>query len=640
MGLRRPGDIAGPFSLNRIAASKETARNFASMTTKSEKVEPRLSRTSLLALMIFMLVPIVALFEVWPLSSGLTSGLTLLFVGIFLGTTVGTKRDCILQYNAGVYFFAAIVGGLAMSVLSGNYALDATWRWYLISLIACLFTLVAASELKACNPKRFHNVLSRYLWLGCLIYGILSILKYYGVLSLVIPNVEPSGTRLTGLWSQSNLTTTMCWLGVLAGAVSISGRHRKLWFGSLLVFGWTLACAASRMSWLMTAGLLLLIFVSRLPRFRTADAEASSRSLLKGVILVFILLFLVPPINQLIRDALVSIEVLEQGKAVSLAERDTFKESARLTELSKVIASVSESSWKELLVGVGPGNYPDFSYRADMSLPPEGLVAGTWSHSHNVFTMVFVELGLFGLVTLIALVASVAIVALKPVMDLPRFFSIGGIGLIFIHSNLEFPLWYLWFLILFCLFLTNLFEIRKYRGDSKWLKPGIGVSGLIMIGALLINTGSQYVQIVQVAMDSRRDRDDFQTLAILANDSLMGPYAILRKYRDFAPESSSIDWQLREVKRMKAWQPTDLVVLREFSLLVLKQDVEGACIVAGEAAYRYPHSAPIMLDHSLIAGSLSPGEITRLLNCIEDGLAPRGETISSMQQKNKSRLAN
>ncbi|WP_169054566.1 PglL family O-oligosaccharyltransferase [Marinobacter salsuginis] len=610
------------------------------MTTKPEKVEPRLSRTSLLALMMFMLVPIVALFEVWPLSSGLTSGLTLLFVGIFLGTTVGTKRDRILQYNAGVYFFAAIVGGLAISVLGGSYALDATWRWYLIALIACLFTLVAASELKACNPKRFHNVLSRYLWLGCLAYGILSILKYYGFLSLVIPNVEPSGGRLTGLWSQSNLTTTMCWLGVLAGSVSLSDRQRKLWYVSLLVFGWTLACAASRMSWLMTAGLFLLIFVSRLPRFRTAEAEASGRSLFKGVILVFILLFLVPPINQLIRDALVSIEVLEQGKAVSLAERDAFQENARLTELSKVMDSVRDFSWKEWLVGVGPGNYSDFSYRADMSIPPEGLVAGTWSHSHNVFTMVFVEFGLVGLLILIALVASIAIVALKPAMDLSRFFSIGGIGILFIHSNLEFPLWYLWFLSLFCLFLTNLFEVRQYRGDSKWLKPGIGIAGLIMIGALLINTGSQYIQIVQVAMDSRRDRDDFQTLAILANDSLMGPYAILRKYRDFAPESSSIEWQLREAKRMKAWQPTDLVVLREFSLLVLKQDLQEACIVAEKVAYRYPHSAPIMLDHALIAGSLSPSEITRILNCIEEGLAPRGETVVSMQQKNKSKLAN
>ena len=610
------------------------------MTTKSEKVELRLSRATLLALMIFMLVPMAALLEVWPFPSGLTFGLTLLFVGVFFGTAVGIKRDRIFQYNAGVFFFVAIVGGLAISVLSGSYTIDATWRWYLISLIACLFTLVAASELKGCNPKRFHNVLSRYLWLGCLTYGILSILKYYGFLSFFIPNVEPSGSRLTGLWSQSNLTTTMCWLGILAGAVSISGRHRTLWLGSLLVFGWTLACAASRMSWLMTAGLLLLIFVSRLPRFRTAEAEASSRSLFKGVILVFILLFLVPPINQLIRDALVSIEVLEQGKAVSLAERDTFKENARLTELSKVMVSARDFSSKEWLVGVGPGNYPNFSYRADMSMPPEGLVAGTWSHSHNVFTMVFVEFGLFGLVTLIALVASVAVVGFKPSMNLSRFFSIGGIGLLFIHSNLEFPLWYLWFLILFCLFLTNLFEVRQYRGDSKWLKPGIGIAGLVMIGGLLINTGSQYLQIVQVAMDSRRDRDDFQKLAILANDSLMGPYAVLRKYRDFAPESSNIEWQLREAKRMKAWQPTDLVVLREFSLLVLKQDVKAACIVAGEVAYRYPYSAPIMLDHALIADSLSPSEITRLLNCIEDGLAPRGETISSMQQKTKSKLTN
>ncbi|MHA7808466.1 MAG: PglL family O-oligosaccharyltransferase [Marinobacter adhaerens] len=610
------------------------------MTTKSEKVEPRLSRATFLALMIFMLVPIVALFEVWPISSGLTSGLTLLFVGIFLGTTVGIKRDRIFQYNAGVLFFVAIIGGLSISVLSGSYALDATWRWYLIALVACLFTLVAASELKACNPIRFHNVLSRYLWLGCLIYGILSILKYYGFLSLFLPNVEPSGGRLTGLWSQSNLTTTTCWLGILAGSVSISGRHRKLWLGSLLVFGWALACAASRMSWLMTAGLLLLIFVSRLPRFRTAEAEASNRSLFKGVILVFILLFLVPPINQLIRDTLVSIEMLEQGTAVSLAERDTFEESARLTELSKVMVSASDFSWKEWLVGVGPGNYSDFSYHADMSVPPEGLAAGTWSHSHNVFTMVFVEFGLVGLIILIALLAYIAIVSLKPAMDLPRFFSIGGIGLLFIHSNLEFPLWYLWFLILFCLFLTSLFAVRQYRGDSKWLKPGIGIAGLIMIGGLLINTGSQYLQIVQVAMDSRRDRDDFQKLAILANDSLMGPYAVLRKYRDFAPESSNIEWQLREAKRMKAWQPTDLVVLREFSVLVLKQDVNEACIVAGKVAYRYPHSAPIMLDHALLAGSLSPGEITRLLNCIEGGLAPRGETISSMQQKNKSKLVN
>jgi hypothetical protein len=610
------------------------------MTNKSVAFGPQFSKITLGSLMLFALTPQVALFEVWPLSSALVYGLTLLSVGIFLGGALVKKRGHILPYNAGAFFFAALVIGLAISVITTSYTVDATWRWYLISLWACLFTLVAASELKASNPKGFHSVLSRYLWLGCFTYGILSILKYYGVLSLFLPIVEPSANKLTGVWGQPNLTTTICWLGVLSGAASLSSRKRKLWYFSLLVFGWTLACAASRMSWLMTVGLLLLIFVSRLPRFRTVETQSSSRLLLTGVIAVFVSLLVVPPINQLIRDSLVSIDLLEESRTVSLIERETFQDSARLTELSKVVSQSGDFSLKEWLVGVGPGNYPSFSYQADMSIPPEGLVAGTWSHSHNVFTMVFVEFGLIGLFTLIVLLTSISIVALKPSMDLPRFFSVGGIGLLFIHSNLEFPLWYLWFLILFCFFLTNLFKVREYRGDSKWMKPAIGIAGLFMIGALLVNTGAQYLRIVQVAIDSQRDRDDFQTLAILANDSLMGPYAVLRKYRDFAPESSNIDWQLREARKMKAWQPTDLIVLREFSLLVLKQDLQDACRVAEKSAYRYPHSAPIMLEHALLADTLSPIEITKIASCIEVGLAPRGETLMSMQEKNQSKMAN
>ena len=91
---------------------------------------------------------------------------------------------------------------------------------------------------------------------------------------------------------------------------------------------------------------------------------------------------------------------------------------------------------------------------------------------------------------------------------------------------------------------------------------------------------------------------------------------------------------------MKNWQPKDLVVLREFSLLVLKQDVSEACEVAEHVAYRYPRSAPIMLDHSLLAETLSPVQIAEMANCIERGLAPRGETIESMQKKNQAEMSN
>lgn len=592
-------------------------------------------------LLLFMLTPSLGLLKVWPLSSAVTVGLTQICVGLLFGITLLTRRDSSFRFNTTVFFILGLVAALAVSVALNSYTYETSWRWYLITLIICLMGLVAASELKVRNPDEFHNKVSFLLWLGCFVYGVVSLLKYYGLLGLVFSWGEPEAGRLSGVWGQPNLTTTMCWLGVLAGAVVFSQKNQKgWWYVSVLMFGWTLACAASRLSWLMVAGLSTLILVSCLPRYRMKEAINAGRLLGWGIALVFVLLFLVPVLNQPLREALVSIGLLEQSATTSLINRDVFQDSARLREFSKVFSAADSFSWNQWLFGVGPGNYPTFSYQADMASPPEGLVAATWLHSHNIFSMVFVEFGLAGLAVVLAFVASTAYVALRAPMNISRFFSIGAIGLLFIHSNLEFPLWYLWFLVLLCLLLTNLFGVRELKGDSTWLKPVVGLSGLLMVVMLLVNVGYQHARITEVAMDSQRDKQDYQALALLANDRLMGPYAVLRKYRDFAPESSNLDWQLSEVRKMKAWQPRDLVVLREFSLLVLKQDVSQACAVAEQSAYRYPYSAPIMLDHSMLADVLPPGQIAKIANCIERGLAPRGETILSMQKKNHDKIFN
>lgn len=593
------------------------------------------------ALWLFMLTPALGLVRVWPLPSAVTAGLTLLCVGLFFAAMLLIKRDSRFRFNSSVFLFFGLIATLVVSVVLNNYAYETIWRWYLIAFIVCIMALVAASELKALSPQQFHNTITSSLWVGCFVYGIVSLLEYYGVVALLSSRGAPEAGRLSGIWGQPNLTTTTCWLGLLAGAVVFSRKEQKgWWYASILLFGWVLACAASRISWLMVAGLLTLIVVSRLPRYRAEETADASRLLAWGGVLVVLLLFVVPLLNQPLREALTGFGLLEQSSMTSLVNRDVFHDSARLAEFSKVFSSVDTFSWSQWLFGVGPGNYPTFSYRADMRLPPEGFVAGTWLHSHNLFSMVFIEFGLVGLAVLLVFLVSITLAALKAPMNAPRFFSIGGIGLLFIHSNLEFPLWYFWFLVLLCLLLTNLFEVRSFRGDSIWLKPVVGFCGLLMIGALLVNVGYQYFRITDVALSSQRDRNDYQSLAFLANDSLMGPYAVLRKYRDFGPESSNVDWQLREVRKMKAWQPRDLVVLREFSLLIMKQDIRAACQVAERSAYRYPYSAPIMLDHSLLAGVLSSAQVAEIANCIEVGLAPRGETIVSMQKKNRAELSN
>ena len=598
-----------------------------------------LAQTAILVL--FMVTPSLGLLKVWPLPSAITTGLTMLSVGLLFVTVSWSKPLFVLRFNVAIFLFLSLISALVVSVCINDYAYEASWRWYLISLIVCVMLLFCSCEMKANGAELFNAQISSLLWIGCLIYAVTSLLLYYGVLSLIVPWAEPAGGRLAGVWGQPNLTTTTGWLGLLAGAVACS-RHKRIvwWYTSVFLFGWLLACAASRMSWIVVVSLLILVWTSRLARFRTEQSDVASRLLFFGVLIAVILFFLVPLVDEPLHNYLVHIGLLDPASTVAMASRDIFHDSARLTEFEKVFSVGDTFTWSQWLFGIGPGNYPVFSYSADMTSSPAELVQGAWLHSHNLFTMMFVELGFLGLFLAFATIITIAFKALKNPMTLPRFFSIGGIGILFIHSNLEFPLWNLWFLILLCFFLTNLFDVKCFKADAKWLKPTMGFVGFLMIVILLLNVGYQYFSIVNLASKSEPTQKDYQSISFLANDSLMGPYAVLRKYHDFAPESGNLDWQLREVRKMKSWQPRDLVVLREFSLMVLKNDIPGACNAAQKSAFRYPSSASIMLDHSLLAKTLSAGQIAEIANCIEKGLAPHGETILTIQNQNKIRALN
>lgn len=598
-------------------------------------------RVSVFLLYALMLAPSISLFRVWPLNSAMVDGLSMVLVGLLVAVVFFARKSLFLRFNQASLYFVGFIAALVVSVWLNEYSYEASWRWYLISLFFCVVVTLAACEWKAIAVQSFHSALAASLWMGCFAYGVMSLLKYYGVLEGLFPWVAPSGARLSGIWFQPNLTTTICWLGILAASVSLSGNERKGWFiVSVIVFGWVVACAASRMSWVMAVGLFALLLVSQLPRFSDEDSRIAKKWLFWGVITVVIMMFAVPLVNIPLREFLAQAGLLHSGSVVSLADRDVAQDTARLLELRKLLASLGQFSSLELVFGVGPGNYPAFSFSASPGLSPDGFVSATWLHSHNLFTMIFVEFGLIGLLLLIGLVGKIIWVALTSPYGRQHFFSVGALGLLFIHSNLEFPLWYPWFLIVCCLLLVDLFKVREIKGDSKALKPVVGGSFAAMVVALVLNVGYQYLLIVDVASEPDPGAEEFQSLALLANDSLMGPYAILRKYRDFPPERANLNWQLREVRRMEAWQPRDLVLLREYSLLVLKGDVEEACAAAEATAYRHPYSAPIMLEHAVKAGTLQPEGILRLAGCIEKGLAPRGQTIPSVEAINQKRLTN
>ena len=589
---------------------------------------------------LLMVLPTFGVIKVWPINSASIDALVFLLSGLLVGVGLFTSRDASFKVSLPLWFFIALLGALAISVFFNSYSFEASWRWYFVCITFSVLVILAVNEIQDRDPLEFSFLLAKALFFGSLTYCLVSLAKFFGILSLVFPFIEASQGRLAGIWQQPNLTTTTAWLGVVAASV-VYGRSigRFGFMASTLVFGWVIISAASRMSWLMLFGLFVLVVVSRVPKFDSDDVRPARKSLSLGLVILLIMFIIVPQINKSFRDYLVEKEWIQENITIALSDRAVTEDTARISELVKLRSELSHFSTKQFLVGVGPGNYPSFSYRGDFSQSPENLVSSTWLHSHNLFTMIFVEFGLIGLSVLIVGIFFTIKVALTKVIDRRRFFAIGCLGIIFIHSNLEFPLWYPWFLIVTCLLLVSLFETRPVYADTKFLKPALGLLVSLTTIALVINLGSQYARIVQVAMTPDPDEEQFLSLSLLANDSLMGPYAILRRYRDFAPETTNLDWQLKEARKMKQWQPRDLVLLREYSILVLKGDVDEACNAAQSTAYRYPISAPIMLEHAVKSGVLNPQQTVRMANCIERGLAPRGETIPSVQQKNQRSLS-
>jgi len=600
----------------------------------------RLRNLSLLFLFSgFFLLPVFNLFSVWPLNSAILSGLSFFFVAL-LAITVQLVSSQGFKVSPPIYFFTGIMVVLIVSSYFGDYGYNASWKWYLVVIFLCLVLIFSSNELRSSKDFFLNDLICRGLWSAGSFVSFVSLLKYYGIVSIFFPWLEPSSGRLLGVWNQPNLTTTFSWLVVLAGCVWFSKANSKVWYYAfLIVSGWVIACAASRMSWLILAGMFALAIVSRLRWFQTQESKEASNLLLISLVILSVMLVVVPKFNEPVREALVSIDLLESSSSVSLLDRNITQDSARLTELKKVFSSLDEYSVPDLLIGVGPGNYPQFSYQADMNLSPGNISSGVWLHSHNLFTMVFVEFGAAGLALLLIFILTILRVVIRSRFDLRVFFSVGALGIIFVHSNLEYPLWYPWFLFFLCLILSNLFEVKEVVGQSSYLKPAVvGVIFLAII-FLLVNVGYQYKKIVVVSLESNPVEEDYRSLSLLANDDLIGPYSVLRRYYEFSPEPKNIDWQLKEVQKMKQWQPRDLVLMREYLLLLMKGNLEAACQAAESTAYRYPQSAPIMLEHAVKSVILTPLQVIRMAECIENGLEPRGETIPSIEAKNRQKLS-
>lgn len=419
-------------------------------------------------------------------------------------------------------------------------------------------------------------VLAAALAGGGVLTAFAGMLQHYGLEGPYAPLVWPSlAGNVYGNLAQRNQYADYLALALASCAyLYASGRMRgriAVPVAAILVHG--LAVSGSRAAWLYIA---LILGVAMYHRRRSTAADgARLRSFSAWVAAGFVA-------DQLAL-ALSGVHETAAARMLTAAGFD-----ARLQILSSGLDMFLQSP----LLGTGWGSYAwlDFERRASLAAP---VAIGVTDNAHNVLLHLLAETGVCG-----------ALIAVAAAVLWWRDARAGGrhaegcwlallIGIIGVHSMLEFPLWQSYFLGVAAL-AAGLGATRSLSLPLARVAP-FGLAAVLAAGAAnAAAVAYEYRQLEQLFAVGRRDRlaQVDALVALAGRELLLQPVAELVIANrmdidgDFLPEKLALN------ARVMRFFPAPMVVFRHAALLALSGDASGAAALFSRAARVYPGALP------------------------------------------------
>lgn len=392
--------------------------------------------------------------------------------------------------------------------------------------------------------ERAVTVLAWMLLIGGALQAIVGLVQLFdssGALAFVI---DPTAASVYGNIGQRNHFATQITLASFALVYlhATDRANRALSIPLLFLFAFVLTTSSSRAAVIyIVAGFLLSLLLYRAAR------EPVHRRLLQGTGLL-LASFLVIQIFLPLLD----IDGLKTLTAMQRISTDGID--VRLSEWRKAWLMFLESP----LWGVGIDNYGwySFNYQAlpEFSALPAAVL---FHHSHNLIMQVLAELGAAGLLLLVCMAAS----WLRPVLPLwknpAHWLILALVMVLFLHSNVEYPLWYSYFL--------GIAAILIGLGSKGALKIGFtprlgqftaGVT-LIFSGAMLITTllGFQNINNVYRLVVTTSPQQAIATLHAVSKNMLLTPLAEASMALHGDLNKNSIDQKLLLTTRVLQYRP-------------------------------------------------------------------------------------
>ncbi|MDO8262494.1 MAG: Wzy polymerase domain-containing protein [Gallionella sp.] len=477
---------------------------------------------------------------------------------------------------------------------------DQTLLYVLYLLFAALLMMLGARLRDCFGMARLAQVLAIFLLIGAELSALIGVLQHYRwhtLLDTVIIAKVSSGVY--GNLAQTNQFANYIALGLVS--LGLLHQQQRLKAGYVAVLAapllFVMALSGSRTSW------LYLLMMSGLAWW-WARRDAAQRPLLRYSLL------LVAGFGAMNLIAQMSLMTSVSSGSVNTVQR-LFDDSAtggiRLYLWREAGLMFAQSPW----LGVGFGQ---FAWHHFQLLPvlQQGNIVGLYNNAHNLIFQLAAEAGISGLLALIlplgvwlfglhqryAISNRAGLMEkgqLRATRDAAHWWGYAALGVLAIHSMLEYPLWYTYFVAIAAILLGALDETR-YRLELR-ITGRLSVAAILLLGLVtLVQLHNGYRVLQQTLSIYPESRDDYAALSrirdgLVAVDrgSLLSPYAELPLSGQIVVNGERLKEKLALNTRVMRFMPIGAVVYRQAMLLAQANQQEQAKSMLEQAIWSYPN---------------------------------------------------
>ncbi|HXU92146.1 MAG TPA: Wzy polymerase domain-containing protein [Gallionella sp.] len=476
---------------------------------------------------------------------------------------------------------ALIVLALLQSALGKVAYFDQALLYVLYLLFASMLMLLGARLRECFGMDRLALVLAICLLVGAeasALIGVLQHFRWHTPLDAVV--VVKVSAGVYGNVAQPNHFANYIALGLVSLGLLLRQNRLKVRYVVLLALPllFVMSLSGSRSSW------LYLLFMSGLAWW-WARRDAAQRPLLHYSLLLLAGFGLMHGVVQLpfMAGAGNSIDTMQRllGPDVSGGIRLYLWREAGLM--------FSQSPW----LGVGFGQFAWHHFQLVPVLQP-GNIQGLYNNAHNLVFQLAAETGLAGLLALFVSLGVWLYGLRRAPLDAAHWWGCAALGVLGIHSLLEYPLWYAYFLAVAALLLGALDQTHyqlELRRMGRLSVAAVILLGLATLAQLLISY-QQLEQTLRIRPASAADRGSFERtrdgLAAVQGGSLLSPYAELFMSSLIEVSDERLKEKLELNTRVMRFVPIGMVVYRQSLLLALAGRQDQARITLEQAIWSYP----------------------------------------------------